>query len=100
MQKSSRREQLAYMVGLSEHHNDEQVIEFAIDIGIEPKVHEGNSDLSENMIAEWLMGQIVNIYSDEDNDQLVHAVAINSAINIARSFLNYDYGYGSTGVSI
>lgn len=95
MKNSSRREQLAYMVGLIENSDMgtklvEKAIEFAKRNGIEANMHIGMSEEffeNENHTAEWIMGQFVDGY--ETNNYL----AFNSGINIAMSFLDYTYGY-------
>ncbi|MGD6876963.1 hypothetical protein [Bacillus infantis] len=95
MENSSRREQLAYMVGLIEYaakgsNSLKHAVDFAKKQGIVANIHVGErKDFFEdkNKIAEWMMGQFIDGYEKEEY------IAFNSGINLAMSFLNYEYGY-------
>lgn len=91
----NRRTQLAYVVGLIDYSDRKSsslqfAIKFAKDNGIYADIHVGmeeywfNQD-RDNRVSEWLMGQFVTGY--EDNNY----IAYNSIINISMSFLNGTY---------
>lgn len=91
----NRREQLAYVVGLIGYSDRKSsslkfAIEFAKDNGIHKDIHVGKEEYwfdqdRDNRVSEWLMGQFITGY--EDNNY----IAYNSTINISMSFLNGIY---------
>lgn len=91
----SRREQLAYVLGLVENATPKsaeyiKAVDFARGKGITTDMHVGNSQEwfvidRDNKISEWLMGQFVSFYLEDGY------VACNSAINLSISFLNGEY---------
>ncbi|MBO1583294.1 hypothetical protein [Bacillus sp. XF8] len=89
--KMSRREQLAYVVGIIDNGGRlEKAIDFAKSYGIVTRMHEGEDKKffeDDDHVAEWLMGQF--IYGFEEHKYLGY----NTGINIAMSFLGYRFGY-------
>lgn len=97
LKHANRREQLAYVVGLVEHGQNDKALDFMNRIGIIPRMHEGADFYryrEEWKVAEWIMGQIVDVCCNEDA-ALINYISLNAGINIVRSFLNYDYWYSN-----
>lgn len=90
----NRREQLAYLLGLIEYSQKDgssvrQAIDFADKNGIRANMNVGmnKEDFTEDKVAEWIMGQFIDGFNNGN------FLAFNAGINIAHSFLNYDYFY-------
>lgn len=95
MKSMSRREQLAYMIGLF-GSNSKATEDFAKQVGIKPSMHVGKPSEffaadPDNRTAEWLMGQMIR--TDEKVDPGLEFLASQSIVNVGKSYLNYDYGY-------
>jgi hypothetical protein len=92
----SRREQLAYVLGLVEvstkfGHGVKVAAKFAKENGIERNMHIGRDDFigvdTDNRMPEYLMGQLVDMYEDNEYG------ALNIFRNLSRSHLEGVYGY-------
>lgn len=90
----SRRDQLWNMNELISNGDIITAIHYANSKGVVAKMNEGmgENEFDEDKVAEWIMGQIIDIY-DSPEDNIIGGMAINAALNIARSFLDYEYWY-------
>jgi hypothetical protein len=94
--KWTRREQLAYILGLIEvstvhGHGTKLAVKFAIEKGIERNMHLNKQGFLEedpdNRVPEYLMGQLVDMYEDDNY------IALNTFNNLGRSHLEGGFGY-------
>ncbi|PGA79610.1 hypothetical protein COL94_28765 [Bacillus wiedmannii] len=92
----TRREQLAYMIGLMSYGGNsglEAAYEFGEQNGISAHLHEGKEQdffEEQNHKAEWLMGQVMVLHEymkSDDYDMAAYLMTFHSIDNRATKFL-------------
>lgn len=96
---ATRREQLAYMVGLMSYSGKsglEAAYEYGKKYGISSHLHEGKEQEffeDQNHSAEWLMGQVMVLHEymqSDDYDRAIYLMTFHSISNRSMGLLNKD----------
>ncbi|BCC74216.1 hypothetical protein BCJMU51_p2071 (plasmid) [Bacillus cereus] len=95
----SRREQLAYMIGLMSYGGNsglEAAYEFGKQNGVSTHLHEGKEQEffeEQDHTAEWLMGQVMVLHEyrkSDDYDRVAYLMTFHSISNRATNLLSED----------